>query len=243
MTRLNQVLAVEGGAKSRAARTLTDAHHTLARPVLLEGIARDYRPVDENGERFPSESKKVQLRVPDVLTQVREALAKLFDVVATKETANRHASADVVVDGGMLLENVPVTYLLFLEKQLVDIHTFIAKLPTLDPTKEWSFDEAVGVYATPVVDTVKTKKIPRNHTLAPATDKHPAQVEVYHEDVVTGYWSTRIFSGALPQTRVDVLLNRVVALQEAVKRAREEANTGTVEEVHFAKPVFDYLLA
>lgn len=243
MTRLNQVLAIEGGAKNRALRTLTDAYHELARPVLLEGIAREYRPVNDDGERFPPEAKKVQRRVPDVLETVRRDLVKLFDVVATKETANRAASADVVVGGATLMEDVPVTYLLFLEKQLVDLHTLIRKLPTLDPTKEWVFDDAVGVYATPVVETVKTKKIPRNHVLAVATDKHPAQVEVYHEDVVTGYWSTRLFSGALEQTRVDELLARVVALQEAVKKAREEANTGQVAEVHLGEVVFGYLLA
>jgi hypothetical protein len=33
---------------------------------------------------------------------------------------------------------------------------------------------------------------------AEATEKHPAQVEVYHEDVVVGQWKTVKFSGALP---------------------------------------------
>jgi hypothetical protein len=243
MTRLNQVLAIEAGAKSRAARTLTDAHHELMKPVLLEGIAREYQPVDDQGERLPPESKKVQRKVPDVVDQVRDALAKLFDVVATKEVANTSARASIMIGDVTLLEDVPVTYLLFLEKQLVDIHTFIAKLPTLDPTKEWTFDDAVGVFATPTVETVKTKKIPRNHVLAEATDKHPAQVEVYHEDVVVGNWATKLFSGALPQVRVDVLLSRVVSLQEAVKRAREEANVMEVTEMKVAKPLFDYLLA
>lgn len=243
MMRLNQVLAIEGGAKGRALRTLTDAHHELGRPVLLEGISREYQPVDDQGEQLPPESKLPQRRVPEVLVEVRAALAKLFDVVATKELANTAARADVVVDGRTLLEDVPVTYLLFLEKQLVDLHTFVAKLPTLDPTKEWTYDEGVAAYTTPVVKTVKTKKLPRNHVKAAATDKHPAQVDVYHEDVVVGYWSTKFFSGALPQSRVNELLARVVALQEGVKKAREEANTGTVDEMNFARPVFDYLLA
>lgn len=48
-------------------------------------------------------------------------------------------------------------------------------------------------------------QVPRNHVKAEATDKHPAQVEVYHEDVPVGYWTTVKFSGALPARRVNEL--------------------------------------
>src|SRR5581483_8802586 len=109
---------------------------------------------------------------------------------------------------------VPVTYLLFLEKQLVDLHTFVEKLPTLDPAKQWKFDNASDTWATEPVQTVKTKKVPRNHVKAEATDRHPAQVEVYHEDVLTGRWTTTEFSGAIPATERNALLDRVKKLQD-----------------------------
>ena len=48
------------------------------------------------------------------------------------------------------------------------------------------------------MQTLRTKKVPRNHVKAEATEKHPAQVEVYYEDVAVGYWTTVKFSGALP---------------------------------------------
>ncbi len=69
----------------------------------------------------------------------------------------------MVVDGQTLVAQVPVTYLLFLEKQLVDMQTFIKKLPTLDASESWSFDASADCWATEPVQTVKTKKIPRNH--------------------------------------------------------------------------------
>lgn len=242
--RLNQALAVEPGAKSRAARTLTDAHHTLQKSVLLDGIAREYQPVDEDGERLPPESKRVQVQVSDMIERVRVDLVKLFDVVATKEVANRSAKADIVLEGSAdpLLADVPVTYLLFLEHQLVDLLTFVRSLPVLDPTKDWTFNPTTGVFEAPVVETAKTKKVPRNHVKAEATDKHPAQVDVYHEDVVVGYWKTRLSSGAMAQTTVTDLTRRIVALQEAVKKAKEEANSMTVEPQSFAKPLFDFIL-
>jgi len=134
-----------------------------------------------------------------------------------------------------------VTYLLFLEKQLTDLHTFVHKLPVLDPSESWRFDPSQDCWASDTAETSKTKKVPRNHVKAEATEKHPAQVEVYHEDVVVGYWKTVKFSGALPAARVRELLERVERLQKAVKMAREEANGVAVESVKSGDKVFGYL--
>jgi hypothetical protein len=51
--KLNQVIAIEKGTKSRALQELTEAHQTLQKPALLAGISRTYRPKDEEGEQFP----------------------------------------------------------------------------------------------------------------------------------------------------------------------------------------------
>jgi hypothetical protein len=242
MARLNQIIAVEKGVKSRSLQELTEAHHQLQKPALLAGISRTYRPKDEEGEVFPPESTKVQVRAEEVIRRTSEIMQKLFDVTATKDTTNCKARADVVVDGKILLKQVPITYLLFLEKQLVDLHTFIKKLPVLDPSETWSFDPSADCFATEPVQTVKTKKIPRNHVKAEATEKHPAQVEVFYEDVVVGYWKTVKFSGALPQKRINELVERLDRLQAAVKFAREEANQTEVEEQKIGEKVFQFLL-
>lgn len=241
--KLNQIIAIEKGTKSRSLQELTEAHHALQKPALLSGISRTYRPKDEEGEQLPSESTKVQIKAEDIIRDTVESLTRLFDVVATKDWANCKAKADVVVDGKKLLSNVPATYLLFLEKQLVDLHTFIKKLPVLDASETWTFDPSADCWATEPVQTVKTKKVPRNHVKAEATDKHPAQVEVYYEDITVGYWRTVKFSGALPAKRVNELLARAEKLQEAVKFAREEANNMEVEDVKTGAAIFNYLFA
>lgn len=242
MARLNQIIAVEKGIKSRSFQELTEAHQQLQKPALLAGISRTYRSKDEEGEQFPPESTKVQVRAEEVIRRTGEIMQKLFDVTATKDFTNCKARADVVVDGKVLLKQVPISYLLFLEKQLVDLHTFVKKLPVLDPSETWSFDPSADCFATEPVQTVKTKKIPRNHVKAEATEKHPAQVEVYYEDVVVGYWKTIKFSGSLPQKRINELLERVERLQAAVKFAREEANQTEVEEQKVGEKVFQFLL-
>lgn len=241
--KLNQVIAIEKGTKSRSLQELTEAHHSLQKPALLSGISRTYRPRDEEGEQLPPESTRVQIRAEEIIRQTAEVLTKLFDVVATKDWANCKAKADVVVEGQTLLKDVPATYLLFLEKQLTDLHTFIKKLPVLDASELWNYDASADCWATEPVQTVRTKKIPRNHVKAEATEKHPAQVEVYYEDVSIGTWRTVKFSGSLPAKRVHDLLARVERLQESVKFAREEANNLEVEEQKIGEKIFHYLFA
>ena len=241
MTKLNQIIAVEKGVKSGALRDLTDAHHVLQKPALLAGISRTYQPKDEDGEVLPPESTRVQVKTEDVLRRTATLLTRLFDVTATKDWANCVARADVVVDGRTLLADVPVSYLLFLEKQLVDLHTFVKKLPLLDAAESWNFEESADYWRTEQVRTIRTKKVPRNHVKAEATEKHPAQVEVYYEDVPVGYWTTVKFSGALPARRVNELLDRVEKLQQAVKFAREEANGRDVTDQLVGDAVFGYL--
>lgn len=241
--KLNQIIAIEKGVKSSSFQELTDAHHLLQKPSLLAGISRTYQPKDEEGEQFPPEFTRVQASAETVIKDTAKILTKLFDVTAAKDWANCQAKADVVVDGRTLAADVPATYLLFLEKQLVDMHTFIRKLPVLDPSETWTYDAAADCYVTQAVQTAKTKKVPRNHVKAEATDKHPAQVETFMEDVVVGYWKTLKFSGALPSIRVKELLDRVDKLQQAVKYAREEANAIEAPDRRVGEALFGYLFS
>lgn len=240
---LNKLIAIESGVKTGAKRRETELYHLLQKNALLSGINRTYQPKDDDGDRLPSETTLVQVKVEKVVKDLAAELTRLFDVTLTKEVGNSQAKADVVVDGKTLLKQVPVTYLLFLEKQLVDINTFVSKLPTLDPGSEWVYDSNNDVNVTTPVQTVKTKKIPRNWVKAEATDKHPAQVEIFHEDVIVGTWTKVDYSGAIPATRKAELLSRVEKLITAVKYAREEANSLIVEDQQAGDKVFNYLFA
>jgi hypothetical protein len=118
----------------------------------------------------------------------------------------------------------------------------VAAIPVLDPAEEWNFDDATRAYRTRTIQTTRTKKVPRNHVKAPATDKHPAQVEMYFEDVIVGTWETVKFSGAITAQRRNELIERVVKVRDAVKFAREAANSIEVEHRRIGKALFDYLL-
>lgn len=242
-TKLCQIIAIEKGVKNKSNVELTQAYHAIQKPALFAGIARQYRPKDEEGEKLPSENGKVQVQAEDMLKRAAEISTTLYDIVSTKDKANQKATADVLLDGSPILTGVPVSTLLFLEKQLIDLATVVKSIPTLDAAEDWKFDPTVNAYASSPSETTRTKKIPRNHVKAEATDKHPAQVETFMEDVIVGTWKTVKFSGALPAVRVQVLLDRISKLQTAVKYAREEANSIEVSEVRIGSQLFNYLLS
>lgn len=241
MTKLNQLIAVNKGVKSAALQTLTEAHRTMSKSALLSGISRTYQPRDEEGDHLPGESQRVVASCHDTIRLIRKSLTRMLDMQFTLDTANTLAKADVVVDGVALVRDAPVSYLLFLEKWLTDLHTFVAKLPTLDPAVEWMFSPSANAFASEPVETTRTAKIPRNHVLSPATDKHPAQVQLYYEDVIVGTWTTIRFSGAMPLTVVRATLDKLVKLREAVKFAREQANAAEVTDRQAGEAVLDYL--
>ncbi len=243
MSKLCQVIAVEKSIKNKSHAALTDAYQRVQKANLLSGISRTYRPNDEQGEQLPAESTKVQLNASDLLKDVAKAMTELFDVTATKDLANCQAKADVSVGEVVIAKDVPVTYLLFLEKKLVDIHTFVSKLPTLDPSEEWTLDPNVGCFTSKASETVKTKKVFVPLILSPATDKHPANVKEGFEDKSVGTWKTVKFSGALPAQKVSDMLDRVEKLQKSVKYAREEANSRSVEDTKVGAKIFDFLFS
>ena len=211
--------------------------------AIQHGHIRVYTKRDENGEDLPSETQQVQLRGTDVVTDNTAHLARMFDVVATKDYSNCNARANIIVDGVDLVADIPVTTLLWLEKQLVDLHSFVAKFPTLDPSKEWNFDDSTNQYRSQPVGSTKSKKVLRNHVKAEATPQHPAQVDTYTEDEIIGDWKTTYFSGAFTQKDKDDMLARVDRLSEAVKIAREEANSIEVQNKRIGRELLDYIFS
>jgi hypothetical protein len=147
----------------------------------------------------------------------------------------------VVVDGKTLLAGVPVTYLMFLDKQLVNVATFISKWPTLDTAKDWKKGDEPGVWQTPPEYSVRAVKVPFPFVKAEATDKHPAQVEVVHRDEIHGTWTKIEFSGAISVTEQRAALARVKALQESVKIAIQQANASDAPQQKVGQSLVAYL--
>lgn len=242
MKKLHQIIAIEKGHKTQTLADITEVYKTFQKPGLFNGFTKMYSPVDEDGLQLPPEQQRVQYHAEALLSSVAEKMSDLINTSATKDWANTQAKADVVVDGKTLLEGVPATFLLYLEKQLDNIKAEISKLPELDPSYDWSRDENIGVWKATPVKSHRTQKVHRPIVKYDATEHHPAQTELITEDQIVGYWTTTRLSGAIQTPRKELLKKRVRKLIDAVKQARAQANEQPVEQKEVAKAVFDYLL-
>ena len=241
MAKLNQIIAIVNGKKTKTSEVLTEIYKKVQKPELFNGLTRTYRPLDEEGETKPPEVKRIQENVGDSVKEFRRAITDLVDVVLTQDKTNCEANSDIVVDGKVVAEKVPVTHLLFLEKQLVDVRTFVNHLPVLDPTEEWTFDPNRNQYVTKTTTTNATKKVMRAFEKAKATDKHPAQVDTFTEDAKVGEWEQVKSSTAIPAKEKKELLGRVDKLVDAVKFAREQANNTDVKEAKLGDKLLNFV--
>jgi hypothetical protein len=241
MPKLNQILAIEKNVKNKRENEFTSLYQSVQKPELLTGFSRTYAPRKDGDEMFPAENKVVQIKADDALKKFRQGYAELFNITGTKDRTNCEAKADVVVDGKVLLAQVPATHLLFIEKRLVDLINFIAKIPTLPQDEVWRRDDGVGLYRTEPTESLKTKKLEEWKVIVPSTPQHPAQTQKMTEDVVVGTWKTVKYSGALRAEQRDELLAKAEKLQKAVKFAREEANQTAVTELPSGDAVLTYI--
>lgn len=242
MAKLCETIAVLKGVKSRVYAAITKQDKLCQKPGLFGGLSKTYEPLnEEDPDRPDGESTLVQQRTDEMISDMMQHLSKLFDKTATLEYGNCTAKADIVVkDGGethTLVKGVPVTYMLFLEKQLNDLYTAVARMPVLSPEHQWAWDGGKNCWVTPVVKKVRTKKTPK--VVFTATAKTTAkdgsvteqqQGQVVQEDLPVGYWNTTHFSSALPEEKRQRFCARILELQDAVKEAREWANSAQVSD-------------
>lgn len=244
--RLNQIIAVRPTAKGDFDKVKTAIHRELNTGPLLHGQTRSYQPFNdaEDGEK---QIHLVQVKAEVSLRKLQEEWAKLFNLSAKLDWTNQIAKADIVIlsdPSVTLLKDVPVTHLMFMEKQVVDLETMIRKLPILDPTELWDFDPNTDTYkGRNPQKSFKTQKLRKTIVHYAATDKHPAQVEPYSEDVNVGTWTAIRQSGALPAERVSKMLARVLLLKDAIKFAREQANMTEVIGLKTGDAVMKYIFA
>jgi hypothetical protein len=243
MAKLNQVIAIERGIKSKFHSGISELYILVKKPVLFSGFSKTYLANDTDGEKLPAEQLRVQMTTDDALRTFTRGARELMQITARKDFTNCLAKADIVVDGATILEKVPVPYLLFLEKQLTDFNSFVKALPVLDEADDWNLDPKLAIYKTDPIQTHRTKKTQKPLTLAQATVEHPAQAVLITEDAISGYWSQVKMSGAMPKPDKQDLLRLIEKLHNAVKTAREAANMhDEVEVKDIGNAIFDYLL-
>ena len=245
MGKLHELLAVEGDLGGTAARITEEAKVTFHKKAdLFMGQVRTVTMLAEErqGEN-QTDVKERTTTVGDKLRYVRDTVVPYYDAVFQKELTNQGAMADLVMpDGEVIATDLPATFLLGLETKLKALRQMYEMLPTLQPGIKWVEDdnEGVGVYRQehPAVN-MKTEKTLQYKVMVDPTDKHPAQVEKWTADVPVGRIETVQTSGMISSGDKSEILGNIDVILQAVKRARQRANTAEVVERHVGRAIFD----
>lgn len=249
MTVIHELIPVEADRLEAAKRLMDEAANTFTkRGDHFSGHSRVVEMYTEDREsENTSDVKDVVTTVGAKLDHVWSALAEAMDVTATKELSNcsSAARADVVINGEAILEQVPATALLGLERRLARLRELYNVIPTLDPSQTWEVDQAQGLEGVFVTrhptETQRTEKTMEHKVLYQATEHHPAQVESYMIDRPVGKITTRKFSGMVPPATKARWLRRIGQLLMATKEARQRANMAVVQEMKVGERLADFI--
>lgn len=244
-TKLHEILAVENDLEKVAQNIVGEAKVTFNKKAsLFNGSVRTAQMFDSDAPIPATEVIKLEETVPSKLQYVGKAVARWLDVVLQKELTNQTATADLIVDGKVMADELPATFLLGLETKMKRLRDMYVELPTLQPGVVWvdAPDEGEGVYRTDVPqERFITAKTTVSKVLYEATDKHPAQIDKWTEDVKVGKYLLQGVSGMITSAQKAEILGRIDTLLQAAKSARMRANSTEVIKGKIGKTLMDYI--
>ncbi len=166
--------------------------------------------------------------------------------VLLQRSLTNQAKADIVLaDGKALVSNVPVDELLGLESRLEELRKIFHVLPTnrADTKYAPSDDGRKGSWTAIDADIItKTERTKEPFIKAPATDKHPAQVDVVEVDVVIGIFTNIKLSGAATTQQKAHAIELIDDLIAATTPARMRADTADVLDGGVGTAITAYLM-
>ena len=246
---LHELLAVESDLENVCKKVLQEGKDTFKKKVdHFEGWHRRNEMLRSDGNTPPAkpdEHKELVSTVRKKFDYVIKAVVRYYDAVLQKEATNQTAVADLTVDGKVIGENLPATFLLGLESKLKHVREVFDAVPTLPPGIAWEVDESQGqgVYRMKHPEKLeRTQKVFKSQILVEPTEHHPAQIEKWDENEVIGHFIREKFSGMISPAEKSELLGRVDKLIRAVKKARQRANKAEVVKNRIGNKLFDYIM-
>lgn len=246
---MHELLAVENDVLGLANKVIDESTNTFKNKAseFYMGVSKTYHPFDEaDKDLVPPQNKEIVDTVISKLNYTFGKVAAEYDLLLQKEATNQHAVADIVVDGKVVSTNVPVNFLLTLERRLEKIRNLVLEAPTLPNGPKWVPDtqRGEGYYKleAPQV-SYRTKKEKSYNVVVPPTKEHPAQVKEGETTTTIGQYDEMLFDSRMTSHDKAVILERVDTLIKEVRKAVRRANQLDVTERTIGKTIFDYVLA
>ena len=247
MSKLHQLVAVLNDLAGQARKILEETNQVFGQKTEhFIGMIKKTEAYDEARKQGIDgiEEKKLVTTVPARFDYTFEKLSAELDAIFQIDLTNQQAKADLVVDDIVIATNVPAVTLLAIENKAKQWLDMVLKAPTLDSGIEWIPDTNEGEFifrtARPEV-TRKTEKVLTPVVLAPATDKHPAQVKESTKDEPIANITTTKLSGCMSSALKAEMANRIQKLILGAKQSRCKANEQETVIGKIADKIFGYI--
>lgn len=247
MAKLHELLAVEGDLESNVIRDIDNATLTFTRKIEnFRKYERHYKPMVENEPEQPVEYVPMVNTVDEILTEMMTSWSKYINVNIQKEYTNQIAKADLIVDGILLAKDVPATALLSLENKLKKLKNVFSVIPTLH-SNEWDVDGDLSCDRYTIYkmkhDEQKNRTVKSfaHKVLVPPTDKHPAQIEKWEENIVVGKYIKYTWSSELPSYNKNNYLSKIDKLMKEIKMARQRANEAEIIKTNIGNEIMKFI--
>jgi hypothetical protein len=248
MGKLHELLAVETNLGNVSKKLVAESIKSLQKDNLFTGEVKIHKIYDEDHQHLvqPSHERTVTTTVKSNLEYTfQKGLVPYWDAVAQKDEANQRAKADVIVDGKTILEGIAGTTLLGLEAKLAEQLNLFNTIPTLAPGIAWELDptQADGVYRNPQLETrVQNARSIEYKVIVEPTEHHPAQVREVEIITAIGDYKVTSYAGMITPKKKAEMIQRLQKLINAVKKARQRANSIDVKSVQVGASIADYLI-
>lgn len=249
MGQIHELLAAEKSVEDQFKKVLGDITNTfLKKPDRFLGTIRTLHMFDDASQNEnTTEVKEIDSTVEKELQFLKDYAIKYIDLIAQKESSNQSAFADVIIDGKIILEQVPATLLLALESKLSHLRVMYDAIPTLQPGINWVEDaeKGKGIYKNSnPEESFKTQKDIIAKILWEPTDPKMSQkpeIEKISVDKKVGKYITTQFSGMISKARKAEILSKLDTLIVEIKKARQRANSTECSYRKVAETIFDFI--
>jgi len=248
--KLYELVSAREDRKKSASASLTEttAHFKQKGSDLFLGHVKITTALSEDRklELDAREEKVCPSAVIRKLEYTFDLVAKDIDVSASVDASNRTAVGDIIVGNKVIAKDVPVPTLLALEKRIrSEVLPMIEGAPTLTTGTAWELDSSKGGNIFKTVNEISRNKEEKGWevlTLAPATDKFPAQVSKEVKVVVVAVTKETQWSGMIPSQEKADMISRVHELLIAIVAARNRANDVEATELQIGKNITNHIL-
>lgn len=241
MAKLFELLAVEKDLATKAKATLSNTQSVFSSPDNFLGFTTKFSKLVEDKLDLQDENRPLPNNVDAQLDIVENDISNYINTTLAKEMANTSAFESVEIDGEKFFEDMSATALLSLETKLDELHKLYSVIPTLPLGAKWNNDSSLDCFVSADRKQIRTEKTSKVIVLYEATKEHPAQTQLVTTDIPAYEVERTVYAGMLTAADKRLRLERLEKLQQAVKKARQRANTVEVENKDFASKIFKYI--